>query len=80
MISNSQMIFVKRIELYENERYSPMSGWSTKGLLLTDRKGLSSQDGSDGFASIEEANNFLLTQGKNVSINKYYFKEISFHL
>jgi hypothetical protein len=53
----------RRVALFENERYSPLSGWSAKGLLLTDRKALSNHDGSDGFNSMEDADKCLLSNG-----------------
>lgn len=53
-----------RVVIYENERYSPISGWGSKSLLPTDRKAFSSTDGQDGFASLDEANAALLSRGK----------------
>eukprot|EP01039_Chlorochromonas_danica_P001241 gene1240-1353_t len=52
-----------RVVIYENERYSPISGWGSKSLLPTDRKAFSSTDGQDGFASLDEANAALLSRG-----------------
>jgi hypothetical protein len=54
----------REVELYENERYNPLSGgWSRHGLLLSDRSPFSSQSGESGFASIEEADKELLSAG-----------------
>ena len=36
----------RTIEIFENERFSPFSGFSTKGLLAMDRGGLSDADGN----------------------------------
>lgn len=62
MLSNSNFP-TRRVEIFENERYSPLSGWSAKALLLTDRKAFSNNDGSDGYGSLEDANNALLSKG-----------------
>lgn len=64
MLSTSTGSHSVRVVLFENERYSPLSGWSSKGLLPTDRKVISSADGQDGFASLEEANAVLLAKGR----------------
>ncbi len=63
MLSNSNFP-TRRIEVFENERYSPLSGWSAKALLLTDRKAFSNNDGTDGYGSLEEASLVLLSKGK----------------
>lgn len=55
--------FVREIEVYENERYIPLSGWSTKGLLMTDRSAYSNEDGSANFGSLEEAGTQLTSEG-----------------
>ena len=55
--------FVREIEVFENERYIPISGWSTKGLLMTDRSAYSTEDGSANFGSIEEASQQLTSEG-----------------
>lgn len=51
------------IEVYENERYSPISGWSSRGLLMTDRDKFSNNDGSVSFASIEEYETAFISCG-----------------
>lgn len=54
----------REVELYENERYNPLSGgWSRNGLLLSDRSPFSSLSGEVGYSSIEEANKELLSAG-----------------
>ncbi len=63
MLSNSNFP-TRRIEVFENERYSPLAGWSAKALLLTDRKAFSNNDGTDGYGSLEEASLVLLSKGK----------------
>ncbi len=63
MLSNSNFP-TRRIEVFENERYSPLSGWSAKALLLTDRKAFSNNDGTDGYGSLEEASLVLLSKGE----------------
>ena len=52
------------IILYENERYAPFSNsFSRAGLLPTDRKAFSSNDGVSGFPSMNEADVGLLSLG-----------------
>lgn len=63
MLSSVGKNITRLVEIFENERYSPLSGWSAKGLLLTDRKALSNHDGTDGYSNIEEANGALLSRG-----------------
>jgi hypothetical protein len=63
MLSGDIGIHTRRINLYENERYIPLSGWSSKALMLTDRSVFSNSDGTDGFATMEEANQSLLSLG-----------------
>jgi hypothetical protein len=56
--------FIEReIEVYENERYIPLSGWSTKGLMITDRSAYSTEDGSSNFTSLEDASSQLSSEG-----------------
>eukprot|EP01041_Mallomonas_annulata_P003979 gene3979-7930_t len=50
-------------ELFENERFSPMSGWSSKGLLMTDRKAFSTRDGSISWSTLEQAEDGLMSYG-----------------
>ncbi len=54
----------KVITIFENERYSPMSGWSSKGLLPTDRNAVTSEDGETGWKVMDEASVDLLSLGK----------------
>ena len=51
------------VELFENERYTPLTGWSSKGLLLTDRKAFTTADGQSGWSSLEEASEYYLSCG-----------------
>jgi hypothetical protein len=53
----------REIEVYENERYIPLSGWSTKGLMMTDRSAYSTEDGSSNFTSLEDATSQLSSEG-----------------
>lgn len=53
----------REIEVYENERYIPLSGWSTKGLMMTDRSAYSAEDGSSNFTSLEDASSQLSSEG-----------------
>jgi hypothetical protein len=63
MLSSEIGIHTKRIDLYENERYSPISGWASKGLLPTDRYAYSNHDGSEGYNTLDEVNQNLLALG-----------------
>jgi len=54
---------VRERELFENERFIPMSGWSSKGLLMTDRKAISNRDGSLSWSNYEAAEESLLSYG-----------------
>lgn len=63
MLTTSVGIHSVRVVIYENERYSPVSGWSSKALLPTERKAYSSGDGQDGFATLEEASSALISKG-----------------
>lgn len=51
----AENVQVRQIQLFENERYSPLSGWSAKGLLPTDRYAITTCDGRDGFPTIADA-------------------------
>ena len=42
-IVNLPNMVVRHIEVYENERYIPLSGWSSKGLLISDRSAYSTK-------------------------------------
>ncbi|KAJ1382532.1 hypothetical protein B484DRAFT_440757, partial [Ochromonadaceae sp. CCMP2298] len=44
-------------------RYSPLSKWSPKGLMPTDRHAFTTPDGSDGFPSTSEATTACISQG-----------------
>lgn len=57
---------MREVEVYENERYIPLSGWSTKGLMMTDRSAYSTEDGSANFASLEEASSQLSSEGASI--------------
>ena len=52
----------KAVKLYENERYSPIYGWCSRALLLTDRKNFSSSDGKVGWTSHKDAEKDLISR------------------
>ena len=54
---------VREVEIFENERFSPMSGWSSKGLLMTDRKAFSTRDGSQSWPTLEQTEEALMSYG-----------------
>ena len=60
----SENVQVRMFQLFENERYSPLSKWSAKGLLPTDRHAITTQDGRDGFANLAEATPAFSCLGK----------------
>lgn len=51
------------VEIYENQRYMPLSGWSSKGLMLTDRSAFSTEDGTSKFSNIDEASKQMTSDG-----------------
>lgn len=67
---------IRIIEIYENERYQLSAmGWSSQGLLPTDRKNISSKDGKIGWLNIEQSSQSLISRGwiwldNNWEINK----------
>lgn len=63
----SESVQVRAIEMFENERYSPLSGWSFKGLMPSDRSAFTTCDGRDGFTKLDEATEAFISLGKNVS-------------
>ena len=63
MLSSSIGIHSKVIEVYENERYSPFGGWSSKALMPTDRSPFSIQDGTSGWPTLDEASMALVSRG-----------------
>jgi hypothetical protein len=71
MLSGSVGIHSKEIELFENERYSPVGGWSPKSLMLTDRSAVSTQDGSSGWNSFVEADQALLSFGTQFILSQF---------
>lgn len=51
-------------DLYENERYTPITGFSSKGLMPSDRYAFSTQDGtSGGWNTVQDAETELLSAG-----------------
>ena len=40
------MPLTRSVSVYENQRYSPVSGFSAKGLLIGDRGALSNEEGT----------------------------------
>lgn len=77
MLSNSTGIHSKVMEVFENERYSPIAGWSAKSLMLTDRKCVSNIDGSVGWNSLSEASDSLLSVGEFVVSSRQTQKQCS---
>eukprot|EP01033_Poteriospumella_lacustris_P012154 gene12154-8696_t len=63
MLSTAINLPTRRSYVFENSRYNPVIGFSTRGLLPTDRKALSNRDGTDGYASLDEASEVLLSKG-----------------
>mmetsp|Transcript_17880 Transcript_17880/g.18646 ORF Transcript_17880/g.18646 Transcript_17880/m.18646 type:complete len:511 (+) Transcript_17880:59-1591(+) len=67
---------IRILEVYENERYQLSAmGWSSQGLLPTDRKNFSSKDGKIGWNNIEQSSQSLISRGwlwldNNWNINK----------
>ena len=61
----SESVQVRLVEIFENERYSPLSGWSFKGLLPSDRNAFTTCDGRDGFTTMNEATEALVSLGNN---------------
>lgn len=59
----SESVQVRAIEMFENERYSPLSGWSFKGLLPSDRNAFTTCDGRDGFSKLDEATEAFISLG-----------------
>jgi hypothetical protein len=53
----------RKIEIFRNERYSPISGWSCEGLLMTDRGKYSTSDGNVSFNTLEEASSAFISLG-----------------
>ena len=63
MLNEVNEIPIREVELYENERYNPISGWSHKGLLPSDRSRFSTSDGSSSWSDINAANDAFLSIG-----------------
>lgn len=53
----------RTITLFENERYLAFSGFTSSGLLPTDRSWISTADGLSGFSSYNEAQSAFVTYG-----------------
>ena len=51
------------IEIFENERYAPIGGWSSGSLMPTDRSAISTKDGTVGWKTISEAETGFLSTG-----------------
>ena len=62
-IPGSSNVQVRLFQVFENERYSPLSKWSSKSLFPTDRHPITTIDDLDGFKDIHEANDSLLMEG-----------------
>lgn len=64
------------IELFENQRYVPLRGWSSSNLLISDRHTFTSEFG-DKFNTLEEASQDLLSKGSLINI---FFKILNYYL
>jgi hypothetical protein len=53
----------REVDVYENERYSPLTGFGASGLLLTDRQAFSDVSGASCYATLEQVNAELLSTG-----------------
>lgn len=51
------------IEVFENERYQPASGWSSGGLMITDRNTFSTENGRVGWKTLDSAASDLISFG-----------------
>lgn len=60
---SSESVQARAVFLFENERYSPISGWSAKGLLPTDRNAFTTSDTMHGYHSIPEATTAFVCAG-----------------
>jgi hypothetical protein len=56
-------VVVRTMEIFENQRFSPIFGWSVASLLPTDRLTFSSRDGQSGFSTVAEVNDQMLSFG-----------------
>ena len=63
MLNEVNDLPLNEIELYENERYNPISGWSHKGLLPSDRSRFSTLDGSSSWSDINAAQEAFISIG-----------------
>jgi hypothetical protein len=45
-VNEDTVVHARCVELFKNERYAPFRGFCSQGLLPTDRKALSTDDGS----------------------------------
>ena len=62
-VNPTKVAVSRKIEVFENERYIPLSGWGSKGLLISDRSAYSTKDGSSNFSNIDEATSQLISDG-----------------
>lgn len=62
-LGGAENVQVRQVQLFENERYSPLSGWSSKALLPTDRHAITTCDGRDGFSNLTEATSAFSSLG-----------------
>lgn len=67
----SDNVQARTIYMYENERYSPISGWSFKGLLPTDRKAFTTFDGLEGFNQIADASAAYICPGNGALLKTH---------
>jgi hypothetical protein len=63
-INKESATLVRRIEIFENERYQLSAmNWSSNGLLPTDRRAFSTKDGKYGWNSFDQAGEALISRG-----------------
>ena len=69
----SENVQARTIFVFQNERYSPISGWSAKGLLPTDRSAFTTPDGTEGFTNLIEATAAFICLGTMIVYFKFCF-------
>jgi len=65
--SISSNVNLRLFQVFENERYSLVSKWSSKSLFPNDRHPVTTIDDLDGFKDINEASDALLMEGMLVN-------------
>lgn len=78
-VTTEPVILVQVIELFRNERYSPLSGFGAKGLLVNDRGAISNENGTSSWKSLEEAVSSLVSYGKCFPFVISTFSKVIYH-